>query len=203
MKKNVIAAVIGAVGLVGLTVSSYGQGQVAFNTYASTGYYPVTYSALAQSQLGVGLGAGPNVSVMLGYVFGTFDSSSTWTLLPATTQAVGTDSAPINGTGANVAGYIQGGAATIPGYAGGAISFEILAWVASGNGAGGGTYDTSKYNGVYQWTESSIAVSPSPAGFFQNLNGNAVLVPVPEPGTLALAGLGGFSMLMALRRKKA
>jgi hypothetical protein len=28
-------------------------------------------------------------------------------------------------------------------------------------------------------------------------------VAVPEPSTLALAGLGGFGMLMALRRKKA
>ena len=207
MKRKVIAAVIGAAGVIGLTASSYGQGQENFNTYASTGYYPVTYSTLAQTTLGVGLGAGPNVDAELGYVIGTDSNPADFTLIPSTIQAVGTTPEAINGTGPVVAGYIQGGAVAggIPGYSSGPVSFEILAWVASGNGAGGGTYATSLYIGSYIWTDSIAAGSvgaEAPAGYFQDLSGNAVLNAVPEPTTLALTGLG-MASLVALRRKKA
>ena len=204
MKRKALVAIIGAVGFMGASVSSYGQGQIAFNTYASAGYYPVTYSSQAQTALGVGLGAGPNVSAELGYFIGTATVGSVFTLLPSTIQAVGTSTAPINGTGPTVAGYVQGGAFQIPGYVSGAISFEILAWVASGSGSLGGTYATSGYHGSFSWTEVSIPSGAStPAGFFKNLSGNAVLAPVPEPTTLALAGLGGLASLIMLRRKNA
>jgi hypothetical protein len=211
MKRKVIAMVIGAVGVVGLTTSSYGQGQVAFDTYSSTGYFPVTYSAQAQTLLGLsGPGAGQNVDAELGYFIGTADGSSVFTFLSQTITPLAPDSAPPDGIGTAITGYIRGGAVTggIPGYTSGPISFEILAWVATGNGAGGGTFNTSGYNGTFEWTESSLPqVGPSaPATFFQSLTGNAVLnptAPVPEPTTLALAGLGGLASLVALRRKKA
>jgi len=210
MKRKVIAAVIGAAGLVGLTASSYGQGQIEFNTYASTGYFPVTYSSAAQTALGVGLGAGPNVDVELGYFLGTSSNPAQFTLIPSTIQAVGTTPEPIDGTGPTVAGYVQGGPVSggIPGYTSGTLSFEILAWVASGNGHGGGTYATSGYNGSFIWTDSIPAANvgaSSPAAFFSALTGNAVLTAtaVPEPTTLALAGLGGLASLVMLRRKRA
>jgi len=214
MKRKVIASVIGAVALVGLATSSYGQGQIEFNTYASTGYYPVTYDTAAQVALGVGQYAvGPNVDVELGYFVGTSSTPSDFTLIPSTIQAVGTTPEAVNGTGPSAVGYIQGGAVVggIPGVttAGQTISFEILAWVASGNGAAGGTYDSlGGYSGSFIWQDSlgaaNIGFSGVP-GYFSNLTGNAVLslVPVPEPTTLALAGLGGLASLMAFRRKKA
>jgi hypothetical protein len=214
MKRNVIAAVLGAAGLIGLAASSYGQGQIFFNTYASTGYFPVTYSTAAQTALGVGLGAGPNVDAELGYFVGTSSNPAQFTLLPSTITAVGTSVAPINGTGASVAGYIQSGlvAGGIPGVttAGAPVSFEILAWVASGAGSGtgpsAGTYGgTGVYSGSFIWTDTFSSAnigSSAPAGFFQQLTGNAVLS-VPEPTTLALAGLGGLASLVAFRRKKA
>ena len=209
MKKNVIATVIGAAGLIGLAASSYGQGQIFFNTYASAGYYPVTYSAQAQTALGVGLGAAPNVSVELGYFIGTATAGSVFTLLSSTIQAVGTSTAPsAGGSGPVCAGFVQGGVVSggIPGYSSGPISFEILAWVASGSGSLGGTYATSGYHGSFSWTEASINSGAStPAAYFKNLSGNAVLTPtaVPEPTTLALAGLGGLASLIMLRRKNA
>jgi len=208
MKRKVIASVIGAAALVGLSASSYGQGQVFFNTYASTGYYPVTYGAQAQTALSTGqYSAGPNVDVELGYFLGTSSDASQFTLIPATIEALGTDPQAVNGTGPSATGYIEGGTiATISSYTSGPISFEILAWVASGNGAGDGSFTGSRYsdvNNIFTWTESSIATGQSAAGYFQALNGNAVLNPVPEPTTLALAGLGGLASLMAFRRKKA
>jgi hypothetical protein len=212
MKRKVIASVIGAAALVGLAASSYGQGQVFFNTYASTGYFPVTYGAQAQTALNVGqYSAGPNVDVELGYFLGTSSDASQFTLIPSTIEALGTDSQAVNGTGPSATGYIEGGTiATISSYTSGPISFEILAWVASGNGAGAGAgagsfagSQYSDFNNIFTWTEPSIATGQSAAGYFQALNGNAVLNPVPEPSTLALAGLGGLASLMAFRRKKA
>jgi len=208
MKRKVIASVIGAAALVGLAASSYGQGQVVFNTYASTGYFPVTYGAQAQTALSVGQYAvGSNVNVELGYFLGTSSDASQFTLIPATLEAVGTDAEPVNSTGPSATGYIEGAiVANVPGYASGPVSFEILAWVASGNGAGNGSFAGSQYsdiNNIFTWTESSIATGQSAAGYFQALNGNAVLNPVPEPTTLALAGLGALASLMAFRRKKA
>jgi len=37
----------------------------------------------------------------------------------------------------------------------------------------------------------------------QTFSVSETIAPVPEPSSLALAGLGGFGMLMAFRRKKA
>jgi hypothetical protein len=210
MKRKIVASVIGAAALVGLAASSYGQGQINFNTYASTGYFPVTYSQLSQTLLGVGqYSAGANVDAELGYFVGTSSNPSDFTLIPSTIIALGSDTEPVNGVGSPVGGYIEGGTVTggIPGVtAASPVSFEILAWVASGNGAGGGTYATSGYIGSFIWTDSFNAINIgqiAPAGYFQNLTGNAVLNPVPEPGTLALAGLGGLASLIAFRRKKA
>jgi hypothetical protein len=213
MKRNVIAAVLGAAGLVGLAASSYGQGQINFDTYASTGYYPVTYGAAAQTALGVGAGAGVNVDAELGYFVGALSSGTVFTLIPSTITALNPISAVPSSGGPALTGYIVGGtvAGGIPGVttAGAPVSFEILAWVASGPGAAGGTYNSvGGYSGSFKWQDTFSLANiggSSPSGHFQDLTGNAVLnlvVPVPEPTTLALAGLGGAALL-ALRRKKA
>jgi len=207
MKRKVIAAVIGTAGLVGMAASSYGQGNVFFNTYVTTPYEPVVYGA------GTGglqnSGAGPNVDAELAYFIGTATGSSVFTMLPSTIQAVSGPepaAAPNDPTGS---GYIIGGATAIPGYVSGAVSFEILAWAASGTGSGaGGTLATSTINNnstKFFWTEASIPAGlGTPAGYFQALPAQEIVLTsaVPEPTTLALAGLAGLVSLVAYRRKQ-
>jgi len=206
MKRKVIAAVIGTAGLVGMAASSYGQGNIFFDTYSSTPYYPVVYGAGTGGLQGQG--AGVNVSAELGFFLGTSSNPAVFTLLPSTITPInGVDSAPPGGVGAPMKGYIAGPVALIPGYVSGPISFEILAWVASGTGSGaGGTYATSTINdgsAPMIWTEASIPSGLSPAGFFKALPGETVLTSaVPEPTTLALAGLAGLVSLVAYRRKQ-
>jgi hypothetical protein len=205
MKRKVIAAVIGAVGL---AATSYGQGNIIFNTYVTTPYWPIVYGAGTGALQGTG--AGVNVDAELGYFIGTATSAAQFTLLPASIIAVSaTANAPANGSGPSLSGYITGPALQIPGYTSGPISYEILAWVASGVGSGpGGSFAASTINDSANplfWTESSVPAGPStPAGNFLALPGEVVMTtPVPEPTTLALAGLGGLASLVAMRRKKA
>jgi PEP-CTERM motif len=207
MKRKVIAAIIGTVGVVSLATSSYGQGSIFFNNYESTPYWPIVYGAGTGALQGTGAGA--NVDAELGYFIGTSSNPAVFTLLASTITAVNPASiAPPNGSGAPTTGYFEGPIASIPGYTSGPISFEILAWVASGVGSGaGGTFATSTINdgsAPMIWTEPSIPANPSPATFFTALSGETILTSaVPEPSTLALAGLGGLASLVALRRKKA
>ena len=214
MKRKVIAAIIGAAGMIGLATSSYGQGQVWFNTYSSTGYFPVTYKQ-AQTLLGLsGPSAGVNVDAELGFALGA-NQTSGFTLIPSTIIALSSQPAPVNGSGPVETGYITGGVVSggIPGYTSGPITFEILAWVASGSGASGpgGTFCWLWLSMIQQirctfgLNHPFLLVHRHPLVIFlQSLPGNAVMTtPVPEPTTLALAGLGGLASLVALRRKKA
>src|ERR1700690_3603774 len=110
MKRNVIAAVLGAAGMVGLAASSYGQGQINFDTYSSTGYFPVTYSAQAQTALGLsGPSAGVNVDAELGYFVGTSSNPTDFTLIPSTISALNPVADAVNGTGPVETGYIVDG----------------------------------------------------------------------------------------------
>jgi len=183
MKRKVLATVLGAVGVLGLAASSYGQGSVAFDNYGAVPYHPVVYSGTAAL-------AGANVSVELGYALGAGQTTG-FTLLPTSITAIN----------AATPGYFQGPAVVIPGYVSGAVTFEILGWTTTG----GTDFANAAYSTLlspYIWTEPSISALPSPAGFFTALPGNIVLTPTPEPTTLALAGLGGLASLVAFRRKQ-
>jgi hypothetical protein len=205
MKRKVIATIIGASGVLGMAASSYGQ-QVIFDNYGASPYYQVRYSStpsLAPAGL-AGLSATKNVDVEMGYVLGSVQAG--FTLVPSSITAVDPNnnlSQPDGGVGANVTGWFQGPAVTISGYSSGPVSIEVLAWVASGLGAGGGTFATSDYTAVKTWTEASLFAGGVPAVNFTGMNGDIVLagvVPTPEPTTIALLGLGAAG-LVALRRR--
>jgi hypothetical protein len=203
MKKKVLASVMGVAGLLGLTASSHGQGQIIFDNYGASPYYAVVYSAQAQAELGLpSAGALGNVSVELGYALGA-NQTTGFTLIPSSITAINPalSQGDAGGAGPVTTGWFQGPLALIPTV--GPVTYEILGWVASGNGAGGGTWDTSNYHGSALFTEQSVGSIANPANNFSGMTGDIVLNPVPEPTTLALAGLGGLASLVAFRRKQA
>jgi len=220
MKRALIAAILGVAGSVATT---YGQGVILFNNYSSTPYNPVVYNsnpALAPAGL-----AGDNVNdsgveLQLFYALGTFGSVNSF--LTAAGSAVGTT---FIDTGLNqTAGF---GATGPGGYYDDATTIALAGWNAStaatatfyveafettGIYAGGGTYANSLLTGASGlWTEttaptgSANGIQPSsnpPEPFASGPPETVMTVVVPEPTTLALAGLGGAALL-AFRRKKA
>jgi hypothetical protein len=65
------------------------------------------------------------------------------------------------------------------------------------SGSGGFTLEDSYYGSGFPYTDNTIAYG-EPVGPLFSINGVA---PVPEPTTLALAGLGGLGLLLFRRRK--
>jgi hypothetical protein len=203
MKKSIFIAVLGVAAVT--ATSSYGQGSIVFSSYVANGGVgaPTTYFSGGTGSVG------EPFTAELYYFLGTVSdpvntslASSIYSdvtglaLLPTSAAAYDNSGAA---TGAAGLGYFDGPTVTIPGYTSGAVTFEYVAF-------NGSTYDTSTIRGRSgSWTESSIAGSGLPAG---NMGDNGItpdglVAIVPEPTTLALAGLGGLASLVALRRKQA
>lgn len=215
MKKTIVLAVLG---LAAGVASSFGQGAIVFNTYAANNSYGLftTYGAGVTGQT-----AGANVD-------SSFTGALLYSLTPINDAAstAGTASDPLNagwtmGVGSDGTTLVEGtyGNTLVPGtvkapvnlyiptYSSGVVYFEWIAF----NGA---DYASSTIRGHSASFSMPLAtgqtlpwVADGAAG-----NGGSGLIsgfsvynvnPVPEPGTLALAGLGGLGMLMAFRRKKA
>ena len=173
--------------MAGLALSSYGQGYIFFANYNATPYYAVVYGN--GPKLGTQVGA--EASVELGWANGSGVTSG-FTLLPSSITAISaTLSQADNGSGPSITGWFYGPTVQLLEYSGGAVSFEMLATAPS-------------YAGSLIWTEpaSAIATGLSSPGEFTAMTGDVVMLFVPEPTTLALAGLGGLALL-AFRRKQA
>jgi len=197
MKKSIFIAVLG---LAAGVASSYGQsGFIAFSSYvANSGA-----GALA-TQLQGGAPLDGTYTADLYYFLGTVTDPVNETL-PSSITALptGLTEAPSATTAfdADADGFFQGGTVTIPGYSSGPVTFEIVAF-------NGSSYANSTIRGrTGAFTESTIASSSSSplTNFGDNGPGMPafVVASVPEPTTLALAGLGGLASLVALRRKQA
>jgi hypothetical protein len=200
MKKIVLSTV--AVAAMALT--SYGQGVITFD--ASEGGGGVI------SQLGSGVEQN-DVNASLLYFNGTSyvdivdlllsDTTPTSTINvvvpPDTTQAAGGD---ITFNGGGILYDNSGDTYQITGEAAGTVvSFEVEAW--TGNYS---SYASAELNGVVgtfggvsaPFTETlSSAASPINANI-DNMP-SFTLTPVPEPATLAVAGLGGLSLMLFRR----
>jgi hypothetical protein len=188
MKRTLIASILGIAASV---VSSYGQGQIQFVTYASSAVYaPVVWGA-GSGHSGAVVG-GDNLTATLYYGIGSGLSFAQLSAIPSSATQVGV----------LYPGSIVGGNATLPVFtAGSAVTFAI---VVTGNGFASTSTST--------WTEpSGVVVAqglPTNPFTFATLDaaypgGIQVFstAPVPEPSTLVLAGLGGAALL-ALRRRQ-
>jgi hypothetical protein len=200
MKKSVIIA---ALGMTVGAVSSFGQGAMTFNSYLAnaTAGVIVDFSA--------GLGGGP---VATGYTADLLYSlspiteaagngaiSGGWTLASAVSPSVQSVTTPF-GTTSTDSGYFQGpnNFVLTPYTAGTTVYFEVIAYqTANGYAASLDRGHSASFSTTLA-TGSNLPTDIGAAGMTPFL-----VSPVPEPTTLALAGLGGLASLVAFRRKQA
>ncbi len=202
MKKSIVMAVLG---MTAAAASSYGQGSVVFSSYIANGLVGAPTDFFNGPDAGTAVGI-PFVA-QLYYALGTVadpvnDSLASSIMSPVTGLTAIGSTAALDNSGAAISsqglGYFDGPSISIPGYTSGAVTFEIVV---------SGSLDGQSYVGRSgSWVESSIPANPLPAGNFGDngvMPSSFVATVVPEPTTLALAGLGGLASLVALRRKQA
>lgn len=199
MKKSIFIAVLG----MGASTVAFGQGQIIFGNYYSSSSPKVNWAATGVPSNLAGLSVGAEVNAELAYYVGTSVSDvptslGQMTLLSSSITPFGLAGGDADGS--QYAGWFPGSTVTIPGVGAANktfVSFEVLAF-------DGSSYASAPYKGA-----SSIFQSPTTGtssdpltSFVQGSWQNFSITSVPEPTTLALAGLGGAALL-ALRRKKA
>ncbi len=190
MKKSIVLAVLG--GTLAAS-SSYAQGIINFSSYSANG------GAGALTTIFGGSTPVPNgFTAVLYYALGTVSDavntgSAASIISPVTGLTLIAGSSVTYNTGPGTyAGYFTGANTIVPTYTSGPVSFEIVAT---------GTISGVSYSGRSgAFTMASIPGSALPAINFTGMPA-FVVAPVPEPTTLALAGLGGLASLVMLRRK--
>jgi hypothetical protein len=153
----------------------------------------------------------PGGSNLLTSSMSTIRADLFWT---AGTTTVGVDAASLAGAGFNQifssvaaqAGYFSGGSKTITGATpGSSIVAQVRVW----DTAFGATYDAARQSGGQFFSSGLFLITPAlvPPNTPPNLVGLGTggvvyqLQIVPEPSSMALAGLGAASLLLFRRRK--
>jgi len=214
MKKSVLLGVLGLGALA--ATSSYGQGYILLSNYAS-GTGTVTYGAgvpangISGGAGGIGNPLSTAWTVGLYFIAGTPSiTDPIGNNIPLGGLAVGTGNGSSIAIGAGNANGNPGYYASIPFFnagvaAGSTITVEVVAYDTAG-----GSYANAAYRGhSAPFTIVTVPVtstSPNITGLADGVDASGTLivtpVSVPEPTTLALAGLGGLASLVALRRKQ-
>lgn len=193
MKKSLILGIIGSGAI---ATAAFGQGIQVGNYTGDSGLIgaPITYALSGVPAGKAGETIGSEFSGEFYYSIG----AGPLTALPSTLEAFyGTDGGSGDGSG-----YQAGVLVSIPGWTSGAVNFQWVVW----NTATVGTFAPDTLVGQSAIFQMTPATDPSPNHpDMSTAIGYApfTVAAVPEPTTLALAGLGGLASLMAFRRKKA
>lgn len=183
MKRSILAAVLG----VASAVSAFAQGHVIVSNYEGAPYAQIYYSGGPKNNQAVTTADGLTFQVF----FGAAGLSSFGSLTPGVTfQIDNTDSAIYDpGAGHGPGGYFLNADQVIPSWSSGAVTLAY-------------TVITPGYTGTSAlWQESNLVPTSQAAGFSASVGMSVTPVVVPEPTTMALAGLGAASMLIFRRRK--
>jgi len=180
MKK---ATLVLALGIVSSVSPSYGQGSIFFNNYGASTDAIVTYYSPGWPFHGQPVAS--SYTAQLLYGFGTITDPSQL-IFSDITQSFN-PSTP---------GYFQGPIITIPGYSGGPVTFQVVAYQGPSWSLAIGARGGSEL-----FTLPSIATGTTPVGEFGPSLKPFAVVYIPEPSTIALVGLGLVSLLTFRSRK--
>jgi len=195
MKKSLLIGLFGA-----SAMAAFGQGQISFENYYSAYQTTGIYFANGPDQNAY---VGNDQSVSITLLYGSSTDTSIGQLGGSflTTAAIGS---PYSGvTVGNTPSAYEGLFLTyktpvnsLTASTTYAFAYEVQAVLSGVTYTGYSTIWTQK-------TTSGPSDAQLPYVDHGSVGLTGVIAPVPEPSSLALAGLGGFGMLMAFRRKKA
>jgi hypothetical protein len=203
MKKTLL---IGIVTLGASLATSFGQGYIVLDNY-NTGGPNVTFGVGSGGTVGSGLDNNWTVGIYIADGTVAADAASgNGSISPLLSLGSGSGSTSVfasAATGGTLGQFLAANSFLASSLAAGStVTVELVAYLTSA-----GSYDNSTIRGhsaAFTMTTSAFnAPSKNAVGSFMQGFSVTPVTPVPEPSTLALAGLGGFGMLMALRRKKA
>jgi len=187
------------------TSSSYGQGAIFLSNYVSSTNIPSPIKNAANIPIGSGFTIG--LYWVSGNVVGSVGADPSGTADPSTLGgglAVGTSLGSTAAIGFfGYPGAYQAGNTFVTGLPGSSvITLEIVAY----NGANYGVSNVRGHSAAFAMT-TTAAPSPTapmtgPAETAALSDGGFRALPVPEPTTMALGGLGGLALLL-IRRKQA
>jgi len=178
--------------VVGLTaVTTYGQGTFNFSNFSGPVDAPVR-----QGTAGNPLVSSATYMATVAWALGVVSDPAALSLLPSATT-------PFLGSG--FPGYFFGPAVSPGATVNGTVTLQVLYW----NQTTGATFATAKSVAGGEWAESAlfqVSIPASATGLPVDLVGLTprtmqINPPVPEPATIALAGLGAAALLIFRRRK--
>jgi hypothetical protein len=207
--KNMKKIILTCVATVGIAAGAFAQGSILVDNSTTEGNFTAGASSSAAT-LFYG-----NYTLQVWYLNGALPSNLSGTSSLTDYNNLTADGFTLAQTYVNQAitqgnaGSFSLGPLDIAGASPTSITVAVAAWA---NGIGGttttpvATFAGSAYGGVLAFVNPTANYTASPAPTPANFTGwdpsvNLAMTPVPEPTTMALAGLGGLSLFLARRKK--